>query len=437
MANKQKILDITHRDLTKAKPAYGIAQNKGTARGNRAFVSASQEKKPPHFSAIKLFGILVLCSLAGVFAIQFFFSRAYAVVWPKSRELAFQETAEIRVGENNTQLQNKVIGGQELTQEFQEEKTFSSTGRTGNAKYANGSLIVYNESTAGPQTLIATTRFISQTGKLYRSSAKVTVPAAKRQGGNTVPGQASVPIKAAEAGSEYNINDEMNFSIPGLLGTFAYTRVYAKSSQPISGGSLGEIPTVSKTDLEDAKDDLVRELTEKANESFKTLAPEGYLVLPESLGVEVLSVSSGAEEGAQAAQFSYSAKVRVRTLAFRKSDLESLIVQALRSQLGDGEDLNPSSLVFSYIPEDYNREDRIVRLGVQGKALGYKILDEAEIRSKIQGKSKEGADLALNEHPLLESAKVSFWPFWVKAIPNDQTRLMVNIELPVDVSSDF
>ena len=62
---------------------------------------------------------------------------------------------------------------------------------------AQGTLTIYNAYSSAPQTLVATTRFVTPDGKIFRLTNEVTVPGAKITNGQIVPSSINAPIAAA------------------------------------------------------------------------------------------------------------------------------------------------------------------------------------------------------------------------------------------------
>jgi len=93
---------------------------------------------------------------------------------------------------------------------------------------ATGIITIYNTYSSSPQTLVKTTRFVSEGGKLFRTTKTIVVPGADASSGKIVPGSTTVEVIASEPGNEYNIGPS-TFSIPGFKGTPKYLAFYGES----------------------------------------------------------------------------------------------------------------------------------------------------------------------------------------------------------------
>ena len=65
--------------------------------------------------------------------------------------------------------------------------SFPASGREKVERKAEGTLTVYNAYSSEPQVLVATTRFLSPGGKMFRLDERVTIPGAKIENGKIVP----------------------------------------------------------------------------------------------------------------------------------------------------------------------------------------------------------------------------------------------------------
>jgi hypothetical protein len=99
-------------------------------------------------------------------------------------------------------------------------------------KKAKGKVTFYNEYSPNSQSLVATTRLLSEDGKLFRLVDDVTIPGFKKTTEGIEAGIIEADVIASEFGEEYIIGPS-TFSIPGFKETNEekYLKLYAKSEE--------------------------------------------------------------------------------------------------------------------------------------------------------------------------------------------------------------
>jgi len=122
---------------------------------------------------------------------------------------------------------------------------------------ASGIITAFNEYGSEPQLLIASTRFLSSNGKIFRTTKDVYVPGAQLNDDEIIPSSIDVEVMADYLGAEYNISPS-DFTIPGFKGTVKYESLYGKSNTAISGGSMKTIEDNDlKAEYQDNLDQLI------------------------------------------------------------------------------------------------------------------------------------------------------------------------------------
>ena len=110
------------------------------------------------------------------------------------------------------------IQGEVLEAEKEVSQNFTAHGKKLKSTKAHGTMRIYNNYSTAAQTLVATTRFISNEGKLFRTKERVVIPGGYYEGGKLAAGFIDIEVIADQPGEDYNI-DPSTFSIPGFVGT--------------------------------------------------------------------------------------------------------------------------------------------------------------------------------------------------------------------------
>ncbi|OHA69046.1 MAG: hypothetical protein A3J68_01950 [Candidatus Wildermuthbacteria bacterium RIFCSPHIGHO2_02_FULL_48_16] len=362
----------------------------------------------------------VLLALLLFFSLHVLLAKAKVTITPVSREIVLEEMFSVEPGTASS-VSEKTIAGTLLEQEQSGTKLFSSTGKENQETKAQGTIRVFNNQ-AKTQILIAQTRFISEDGKLFRSTSRITI----ESGGFT-----DVAVLAAEPGSSYNIGPS-NFSLPGLLGSATYTLVYGKSSQQMTGGGKTEVSVVTEADLRSAEESFAKELLAGAKDQLYKSAIAPMTIINESLREEVVKASSSVQAGAPISQFHVTGKVKVRALAFSQEELQGLVKEVLTLGVQKGEKLQEQTLRLSQESATFASATQKALLELEIRAKVYQDIDREELQSSLLEKSKAEAQQLLLDYPQIEKFEFSFFPFWKQALGSREERVDVTMVLPGD-----
>ena len=386
------------------------------------------KKKTPHHRIEKFLMFLGVILVAG-FIYQWFWAKATVEIWPETEIVQQQE--EIIVDYNYLMLdkEKNIIPGKLFTDSQEKQRQFVSTGIKEGEEKAKGLIRVYNAySPAKPITLRAGTRFLSSSGQYFRSPESIYIPAAKFQEGELVPQWIEINVVAMESGSNSNIGPT-NFSIPGLLGTSYYDRVYAQSFTDMEGGEIKVSKQVTAKDLEEAESELERELVIACKESFQKKAGPDFIFLEEASSQEMIKSESSIKEGTALDQFDYYGKVEVKSLAFSKEDLREIASQFIAvTAEDDGRIIVPDSLDLSYQLLTANLDQGRAILILKLSAKAYVPLSVEEIKDRIKGLNSSKALSLLQQNYLsIRDLQIKMRPFWMRKIPSASGRIRISL----------
>lgn len=414
----KKVRDIAPpRPAKKQEPAESIAPSPSAQRSSRR-----ASKRMLSF----VFFVLLIGGIAGVFSLQFFFAKAQVSVWPRTHEVTAREHLTARVGAERTDAEQGSIHAVLMSEEKSLTRLFPATGTSTEQGRAKGTIRVFNGFSTFPQKLVAQTRFLSEEGKLFRSLGAMVVPAGRMEEGKLVAGSLDIEVVAAESGEEYNIGPS-NFSLPGLFGNPAYTTITGKSFDPMAGGSKTEVSVVTESDLNAARDALVAELQEEAQNALEATVPEGMVLLAQTLDLQVLQAFSPIKAGAPLDSFNFSAKVQGTATVFSRADVENAAQAFLAQSAQEGEALALKTLNIEYTNVEMNTSSQSISFDVNTSALVYQEIDPIELKARLAGASKEEAVLSLSQNSALEKAEIILFPFWLQSLPQDPNAVEVII----------
>lgn len=412
---KRRLIDI-NPPFNRQEPPAQDASISGD-RGSR--------EKSRRIGTALAFALAALFVCPALFA-HLFFARATIQVWPQITQLRMQERIGAQLGYEGMDLEKKIIGARMIEHEMEQTLRFPASGKTFKEEGARGIIRVYNEYSTQPQTLVANTRFVSEDGKVFRSQATVSVPGGHMEGRRMVPGVLDVEVTASEPGEEYNI-DPSKFSLPGLVGTPLYTKIYGESLGPMSGGAAREVSVVTEDDIASARATLTETLKAQAIENLLASVSFPWQVLSDSLEATVAKEDALVKPGAELDQFVYGAKVRATAVAFHKEKADALTQHLLASYLGPNQAIDENTVSFEYSLSSFSREAAFIPLDVEAAAHQYEKLDARALVSRMRGSSVSELGKLMQEYPFLAKASASLWPFWMSAMPKDAKRITVEL----------
>ena len=422
----KKIFDIMPPEIWK-RQQEGMIHPKKKKRGLKK--EKSRKSKKFYLKEILISGALFFVLVSGFF--YFKLPRVSVEIWPKTELLTSNEKITIATSANEVSLTDKLIPGQFVEIEKDLWQEYPATGTKSNEGKAKGTIRVYNK--YNPPALLslkAQTRFISDSGKVFRSLGKIYLPPAQIKGGKVVPSWTDVEVMAAEAGEEYNIRSA-NFSVPGLSGTAWYYSVYAESSADMTGGFKSDSKQATEEDLQAAKEDLEKKILDGAESALREKITSDYVLLDGAISKNIFENSCLVKAGAEVEKFSCQAKARARALVFKESDLKKFAKGIIMGQVSKEKSLSEQSLNIKYSPDLINLDDGKIVLNLELSGKIYSSVNKYELSVLFKDKSSEQLEeIISNVLPQQTSQiKIKFWPFWVKKAPRDATRINVELKL--------
>lgn len=347
---------------------------------------------------------------------------ARVIIRPQKQVLDFQ--LKISASSTATDVDSGInrVPGQYFAYKDAISGEFMVTGQKNVVQKASGNITIYNKSSS-EQRLVATTRFKSPDGLIFRIPQTITVPAAIKNGEILKEGSVASVVHADKAGAEYNIGPTA-FTIPGFEGSPKFDQFYAKSTVPMSGGIVGPSQVVTEEDFTKAQEELNGKLKEKILRSLRDQA--GELKVVDSTVIKIGLPATNAKVGEAAQSLKITVGGYANILAFRESDVLELISNYV-SKKGDLE-LLEKDLVINYLNPQTNADGQTMIFDVRVTGQAAVKIDQKKILNDIQGMKEDAIRNYFKNMKEVESARVVLSPFWVKSIPKDSTKIKINAE---------
>ncbi len=367
-----------------------------------------QAKISKHYN--KLVIVFIVLTLALVLFIGYFaFSKTIITVTTVPQEALI--TYETNLGEVQGKLFTQEVEGSGEYTDLKGDKEVIGK--------ASGLVTIYNNYSAD-QPLVATTRLLSESGVLFRTTEDVVVPK---------DGSVEVLVEADEEGADGDIEAD-TFEIVALNAA-KKEAIYAESTEAMTGGK-SKVSVLTQNDLANAKEELVAKLKTDAHlalmDQMNAKQNENLTLDANSLKAEVLSEEYDKEAGTEASSVTVTLKVKVVALAVDKEELLTKALEEAGGQLSSDLKLTAdySKENISYKLKEYDLEEETANLKVSFNEQAVIHADSSVLdKSNLMGKSAEDVVSYLEDLPEIETASVEFSPAWVTKVPNIEGNIKI------------
>lgn len=301
--------------------------------------------------------------------------------------------------------------------------TFQVNGKKEVGSKAEGRVALYNL-TGQPMALKAGTTTLTVGSKAYVFKADQQNVRALTSASDD--GNASVAdIVAVDGGEGFNIPAGTRMEITNQAFGSQPQRLYAKTVTQIVGGTSRFISMVSKEDLTQAQNTMIKRLVDDIN---SRLAGNNVKLVEGAYAVNVESFNSDKPEGTEAQSYSAELKVNITGLAFDEAGLKTMVRQRLLMSLGAGKALqDPSKDTIIYRIKNLDAQNGIMQLALHYESNALPAISVSELKNKIAGKSKQEASDLILANPDVDKVEITVQPAWQSGMPRFSSK--INLEV--------
>lgn len=379
-------------------------------------------RRSMHGLSFWLIAVILICGGAGLL-LSTVFAGASVTLHPKtvSASVSAALPAQLNASVGTLSYQTYTVTRAATT-------TVPATGTTNVSKQATGNITIYNNYSTASQRLIANTRFAAPDGKIYRVHNSVVVPGAtKKADGTLTPGSVAADIFADSPGADYNRSGDTTYTIPGFQGDPRYSKFYAESKTPISGGFVGQQASVAAADLASAQATLQKGLDTDVRSAAGIAIPDGFIAIPSTLKVtysDILQTPAG-NANAYLTQSATAVGAMVRA-----NDLATAIAKAsVQGYAGEAIAFKDPSAIT--ITATSSKQADTLSLLVSGTPILVWQFDPIAVKTALLGKNKKTfQDIVQSFAPAIDctttypcDAKIR--PFWTSSFPTDPEKISI------------
>ena len=362
-------------------------------------------------------------------AVYYFLPKASVLITPHEIthevEAKFEGRTILPIGDQ----EDGFIPVRKIEKNYESAVTVESSGRasSGNQK-ARGTLIISNEYSSDTQPLIATTRFETGDGKIFRLAESVTVPGVTIVDGKRQPGIVEAVVIADAPGDAYNVSPT-DFTIIGFKGGPKYEKIRARSNKGFSGGGGNEesISSITKEDI----DSGTQKLKEQSKKDFLSAVERELLpnerLLTDSSEVTDTQMGELPLAGSLGERFDIKGNFTGRAFVVSEKILkEKLAERNLPERKGVSFRVTDATISFEGVLPRYD-EDKVT-FDVRATLMLSSVIETEKLRGELLGSDEDGIKSILEKHAEIKKIEVSFSPeFLFRNIPKNEKRVSVQV----------
>lgn len=303
-------------------------------------------------------------------------------------------------------------------------ESYPTTGKKHIVSKAGGKITIYNEYSSSDQKIVATTRFLSKDGHMFRVDDNVTIPGFTRVEGNDVPGEVTVDVVADKAGEEFNIG-ATSFTIPGYQGGMKYSTIYGRSSAAMTGGADREAMYFSDSDYITAKEKMVKEVREKNDLEMSGKNVDPFIILDGTRKEDDVKIVTDVKVGDIADKFKMTVSIKDSGLFVSKDNINEIVDWKIKSETGEDVEVL-GDRTYSNDLTVIKNEDATTTLPIKVSQNVVAKIDIDKVKRDIYGKSEDEVRAYFAGIKEFKSVNVTF--SWTKNVPSSNDKITVTIE---------
>jgi hypothetical protein len=379
--------------------------------------NVSMKKSNPAYFYSRVVVVFILLALLLIFIIIYFSVLSVKIlVTPRNEQKKIEQFISV-VETDKKDIQNDELEGVF----FDKRVTGSLSGTTsGKAKLppTNDFQVILKNTSATDQTLVKTTRLLSENNVLLRMSESATV---------SKKGEKLVPVYIDDTSLSYFEKGNIlavgtKFRIPGL-SLARQEDVYGEASREIS--AIGdEVTVLSEDDVVKLREMLVEQLKEQTIEALDRSSDSMILS-----GSEINSSEANQKIGNVSEDFTLTLDLRVFGVMLSRRKVMDMGESLLKKSMDSSEELisvSEDSLSLSLEKFDVKNSTASVKLSLSGESsirLESNLLD----KKTLIGMNKSELVQYFDGIDELSRVEIRFFPFWVRRVPKQLDHIQIEI----------
>lgn len=379
-----------------------------------------------------IFGVIFILAVSGM-AAYLYLPKVAVIIYPKNKIQSIDSQIEAKIEASGIDQEKGIIPAKVVSVSEEATRIYDVTGTTNSSNQkAHGIITIYNEFSSSPQPLVATTRFETSDGKIFRLVSGVTVPGTETVGTETKAGAIEAKVMADESGAEYNI-EPTSFTIPGFKssGGDKYAKIYAKSSKPMTGGGEESqtAKTLSESDIDSAKKKVMQELEPLVKQKLKESIGEDHVLLDEAMNMDDSVYTLSNSSGDVTEKFSITVKTTANAMVFKKDDIKKVLMSSIAKKGEANTRVADNSFNMEFGKADVNFKDGNMLIRVHASGGIVPNIDLEEMEKGILGKNEEEVKDFVRTYKDVSNMEITYWPSFISnKIPSYGSRVDISLD---------
>ena len=301
---------------------------------------------------------------------------------------------------------------------------FPASGKENVSLKAQGTITIYNAYSSSPQSLVATTRFLTPDGKIFRLVNGVVVPGAAITNGQIVPSSINAAVVADQAGPGYNVSSTPKLTIPGFQGTPKYDAFYGALASSTSGGFIGEKAVPTANDITSAKQKVTDVLTSDLQGGLAGSYTSNFKILDGATNIQITKLTVNTSTDANG-NFSVFGAGTLSAVGFDETAFKSFLLSLAQSTEASS---TFSDLALNYATATPDFTNGKLKFSVNAQGSLEPAFSSDDFRASVAGKKISDAKDAISALSELQAGAISVWPAWLWQIPSNTKRIQITVD---------
>ncbi len=384
-------------------------------------------QKPKTRLGVLLWVLLFILIISSVYFLLERFSIAKVTIEPRKDPFSFKDQYFSASHQESDSLHFEI-----MIVDAEEKKHVVLTNTEKIDSKATGEVVIYNAFSTKPQKLTINTRLADDEGRIFMTNKAVSIPGYTTLKGKIVPGSVVVGIQASASGDSFN-GEPRDFSILGYKGTTKYSKIYARSKGPISGGSSGLVYVMSPQEMGEIVTQMKTNLMVKLQKKMEAQVPASYILYPDSMKFDIQTSDDNFRSKNSDALFVI--KGSLSGILFKEKELTLKIAYGVDSDLKDFEanqitipEIKKLKFNFANGSSDFSKNTNNINFFLNGDGILLWHPNVDKIKNSLMGINKNSLDSIFKNDRSIGKANVVFRPPWQSIVPNDLSKISIVIK---------